>query len=229
MFEEIRQAVFEGAVAGLGLGAKHVAELARQKAPVRRIFADGGYNIRFKSIDEIMGDRSIRAQLGLGPERSRGPYRARTTFGRHPPVHWRERRMSAAQGLLENYDAEMVRRKDPGYLPEKTMLTSRGAYEVRSERAVASSFQHRNIGGRLRGSISSSPPSVSGSRAEAWVTASAPYAKYMEFGTRHNAAHPFLRPAAEEARSDVVRQVAEAVNQAIKSGTTAEIEIVVRI
>lgn len=219
-FEAIGQAIFDSAVRALGEGAQIVAIRAKARAPVRRLFADGDYRVRFKSISEVEADRGLRASLGLGPERTRGPYRARTTFGAHPPVHWRERRSTAAAALLESYQEA----------PASAMLTSRGAYEVRTKRASFSTWQHLKVGGRLRGEIYATAPKVMGSRAEAWVISPTPYAKYMEFGTRHNAAHPYLRPALEESRSEIVSRIAAAVKEAARTqGSNTEIEIAVRL
>lgn len=49
------------------------------------------------------------------------------------------------------------------------------------------------------------------------VEASAEHAKFVEFGTRHTPARPFLLPAFEEARPKVVAAVAEAARRAIKN------------
>jgi len=235
---ELGDAIFEAAVHGLDLGARRVATLARAKAPVRHIFAGGGYHIRFKSIDEIEGERSVRDRaLRTGSPRASVTQPGdvpgvwlQKAIGRKPPVHWRERRLAASAELLAQYDAEMTRRRTKGYIGQKTALDRKGAYEVRTMRAQFSTWGHAGIGGRLRGSISAKPASASKVSAEAWVIATAPYAKFQEFGTRHNAAHPFLRPAAEESRSEVVRLIADAVREAARTGgQSTEIEIVVRI
>ena len=66
--------------------------------------------------------------------------------------------------------------------------------------------------------------------AEAWVISPTEYARYQEFGTRHNRAHPFLRPAAEESREEVVGLIADAVREASRTGgSSMDIEIVVRL
>jgi HK97 gp10 family phage protein len=232
--EAIGQAIFEAAAQALGEGANIVAARAKSLAPVRRLFADGGYNIRFKTMSEIgeaRGPRDIAFKFGgpptvVSPE---DPSTARTIHGKRPPVHWRERRLAAAQRLLAEYDQEMSRRK-MGFEPRATFLTRRGASEVRSKRSNFSTFQHLNVGGRLRGEIHATPATMAGNRAEAWVISPTPYAKYQEFGTRHNAAHPFLRPAAAESRAEIVSRIAAAVSEAGRTGASgAEIEIVVRL
>lgn len=234
--EELGEAILEGAYQALGQGAQLVAQRARAKAPVRRIFRNAGYAVRFKSMAEINESRYAR-DAGL---RVKSPPTVvqpddvplrwgRTIAGKKPGAQWRQRRMSVAQQHLQDYDAEMARRR-MGLTPHKTVLTRRGAYEVRSMRAKHLTWGHSYIGGTLRDSIVAEPVSISGNRAEAWVIAKAPYAKYQEFGTRHNAAHPFLRPAAEESRAEVVAQIADAVRRASRTGASqTQIEIVVRL
>lgn len=244
-FEAIAQAIFDNAVAALGRSALLVERRARQKAPVRHIFADGSYHVRVKTWGEIDADRAIRASLDLGPELKAGRFRAKTTLGAPifrnrkptgrnqqqylPPRNWEQRRMAAAAGHLADYDAEMARRK-AGQAPQPTFLTRQGAYEVRTKRAKATTWGHAYIGGRLRREIFATAPEISGAMAEAWVIAPTPYAKYQEFGTRHNAAHPFLRPALDESREEIVSRIAAAVREASRtSGSHTDIEIVVRL
>lgn len=228
-FEAIAQQIFDAAVGALGEGALMIEASAKQKAPVRRLFSEDGQRTRYKSIGEIQADRALRAQLGLGPEASRGPHRARTAIGKRPPVRWHQRTLPAAEAHLEAYEEEMASRK-AGAVPTMTMLSRRGAYEVRTKRAVATTWKHRYLGGRLRGEISATAPQVSGRTAEAWVISPTPYAKYMEFGTRHNAAYPFLRPAADESREAIVSRIAAAVREASRmNASSTDIEIVVRL
>lgn len=233
-FEELGQAILEAAAESLGEGAHIVAARAKSLAPVRRIFSDGGPSIRPKTMVEINDarqgrDNAFRAGSPPTVVQPEDPFTARTITGKRPPVHWRERRVGAATRLLADYDAEMGRRK-AGFLAQPTFLTRRGASEVRTKRAVFATFQHLNVGGRLRGEIHATAPTLAGSRAEAWVISPTRYAKYQEFGTRHNAAHPFLRPAAAESRAEVVSRIAAAVTEAGRTSSgKAEIEIVVRL
>ena len=231
-FGALLQNVFEGAVQGLAQGAQVVAQRAKARAPVRSVFGGGG-GVRTKTAGEIEAVRSSRDAVfkAGGPPTAIRPEQlgqATITTGK-PPTHWRERRLAAASRLLTQYDIELSRRK-AGYAPQKTMLSRRGAYEVRSGRANFATWEHLKVGGRLRGEIYATDPSVSGDHAEAWVISPTEYAKFQEFGTRHNAAHPFLRPAAEESRSEVAAMVAEAVRGALSHGTTKiGLEIVVRL
>jgi len=233
-FGEILQGVFEGAVQGLSQGAQVVAQRAKARAPVRSTFSGSGQGVRTKTAGEIEAVRGARDAVfkAGGPPTVVKPEKmgeARIVTGKKPPTHWRERRLAAASKLLTQYDVEMSRRK-AGYAPQKTALSRRGAYEVRSGRANSATWEHLKVGGRLRGEIYATDPSVSGDHAEAWVISPTEYAKYMEFGTRHAAAHPFLRPAAEESRSEVAAMVAEAVRGALPHGSTnVAIEIMVRL
>ena len=81
-------------------------------------------------------------------------------------------------------------------------LSTRGRYDLSRGRGLATSavggVQH---GGTLRNSIKPILASVT-NRSSVWgyVVTDVPYAKYQEFGTSRNKAHPFLRPALYEAR-----------------------------
>lgn len=48
------------------------------------------------------------------------------------------------------------------------------------------------------------------------VTSHAPYSAALEYGTSKMAARPFMRPAAERNRDEVVRLVGEAINITVK-------------
>ncbi len=138
--------------------------------------------------------------------------------------------MAVALAHLAAYDEEMQKPRDQR---QPTVLDRRGAYEVRSKRAKSLRWGHAYIGGRLRDSIRTLGPKVANYRADAWVVAGnedVRYAKYMEFGTRHAAAHPFLRPALAETRAEVVSRIAAAIaEQSRTGGSEMEIEIVVRL
>lgn len=114
-------------------------------------------------------------------------------------------------------------------------LTARGRYELKRQRAFYSgpeetdTYHHRirddgqsqgiriqqtRLGGRLRGEIYTTPPSRRGQYIWVWVVSPTPYARFQEFGTRHNRAHPFLRPALYDAR----RYLPNAIRSAFRSG-----------
>jgi HK97 gp10 family phage protein len=234
-FEVIAQGIFEAAVNALGQGAIIVETRAKARAPVRQIFAGSSAGIRFKSIGEIEQNKAARSRIFRPIAKARGEryryesVRTAKIATKAIPRRWHQRRTASADRLLAQYDAEMSRRRAGG-VPQKTILSSRGASEVRTKRAKFSTWQHLHIGGRLRGQIYSTSPTVSGQFAEAWVISPTEYAKYQEFGTRHNAAHPFLRPARDESRPEVIAAIAAAVKEASRTkGSNTEIEIVVRL
>jgi HK97 gp10 family phage protein len=250
-FEALAAEVFDNAVAALGGGALLVQERAQHLAPVRHIFAGDRYTIRRKKISEIESDRLVRAQLGLSVERmspeearpktirTKSPLRKTEpgnrwagTYGKRPAPKWRERRMQVAQQHLADYDAEMASRK-AGNPHQPTVLDRLGAHEVRSKRAASLRWGHAYIGGALRDSIKAWAPEVTGSYAESWITAgneNVDYAKYMEFGTRHAAAHPYLRPALAETRAEIVSRIAAAIKESSRTGgSRMDIEIEVRL
>lgn len=222
-FTSIAESILEAATEALGAGAQQVAALARAKAPVRKVFAAGA---------------SVNPRSAGGMQRSSAPTGSAPSFAslgrKEPPVHWRERRLATAAGLLSDYDAG-----------DRSTLSRRGAYEIRQALShpkpgsrsptgrlspAFATWQHVHVGGRLRGEIRATPVSRSGNRAEAWVISPTPYAKYQEFGTRHNAAHPFLRPATAESRAEIVSRIASAVAEAARTGgQSSEIVIEVRL
>jgi HK97 gp10 family phage protein len=56
------------------------------------------------------------------------------------------------------------------------------------------------LGGRLRGEIYSEPADIAAGIIKWWVISPTYYARYVEFGTRHNRAQPYMRPALTKAR-----------------------------
>ena len=249
-FTALAEEILNKAVGALGQGAVLVQERAQHLAPVRHIFSGDRYTIRYKKASEIEADRLIRSRLGLSVEGSSQNPRPRTvrtksplrktdpgnrwagTYGSRPTPKWRERRMRVAQQHLADYQSEMASRK-AGNPPQPTVLDRKGAHEVKSMRAASLRWGHAYIGGKLRDSITAWPTNQSGAQAEAWVTAGnqdVDYAKYMEFGTRHAAAHPFLRPALAESRTEIVSRIAAAIKESSRTGGShMDIEIVVRL
>lgn len=81
------------------------------------------------------------------------------------------------------------------------LLSARGRYEVKTGRAKTSGPKGDEIGGTLRDSIRIEGPYVSDRGMSGFVSAFADngsglnYGYFMEFGSRHNKPHPFLRPA----------------------------------
>ena len=92
------------------------------------------------------------------------------------------------------------------------LLTSKGAYEVKSGRANYTRSGETRVGGRLKASLRSEKPTLSYRSGVHWgyvIAGGGNYpdgtsvtfvARMQEYGSRHNRPHPFLRPALYEAR-----------------------------
>ena len=196
-----------GALAGLNRAAALVEERAKQHAPVRHLFEGGSRKVRFKTMGEIKSDRDMRKVLGLGRERVAAPrtrLRSRRGMGK------------AKTSTLDTANANVPVfriRTAGGLTPAATMrLHRRGGYEVKSGRADHNGM----VGGRLRDEIEALPATGGPSRFEAMVVSPTPYAKYQEFGTGHNAAHPYLRPALHESRRDLSSLVKAGVRSTLR-------------
>lgn len=90
----------------------------------------------------------------------------------------------------------------------KGALTSRGRYELKSGRSIFKG----TLGGRLRGEIHMRGPFVTGNHIKASVVSPTYYAKFQEFGTRHNRATPYLRPAILKLTTSYRREIVKAIN-----------------
>lgn len=205
----IETSVKTAAVAALNRGAALVEERAKAHAPVRKIFEGGTRRVRFKTMAEVRADREIRRRLGLGREYVAAPrtrLRSRRGMGKA--------KISTIDTANANVPVFRVRGTEGLASPVATMrLSRRGRYEVSSGRADHGGF----VGGRLRDEITAVGASGEGSHFEALVISPTPYAKYQEFGTQHNAAHPYLRPALRESRPEVVAVMRQAIRGAIKA------------
>lgn len=207
-----------GAVAALNRGASLVEERARQLAPVRKIFDGGTRRIRFKTYSEVKADRAIRRRIGLGREYVAAPrtrLRSRRGMGKA--------KTSTLNTANANVPLDRIRSGETLANPVAVMRLSRhGRYEVKSGRSTHEGF----VGGRLRAEITAVGATGEGSRYKARVISPTPYAKYQEFGTRHNAAHPYLRPALHETRGAVVSGIRQTVRDVIRG---REVEVVVEV
>lgn len=99
-------------------------------------------------------------------------------------------------------------------------LSARGRYEVKTPKR---SFykEEQTIGGRLRGEIDVIVAAEwEGEQIWGYVISPTPYAKYQEFGTRHNAAHPYLRPALRESAEVFL----ENMSVALRGGSSSRLK-----
>lgn len=212
----LESSVKTAAVAALNRGAAIVEERAKAHAPVRKIFEGGSRTVRFKTMADVKADREIRRRVGLGREYVAAPrtrLRSRRGMGKA--------KTSTIDTANANVPVFRIRGTEGLATPVATMrLSRRGRYEVASRRADHNGF----VGGRLRDEITAVGASGEGSHFEARVISPTPYAKYQEFGTQHNAAHPYLRPALRESRSEVVTIMRQAVRGAIR-GRKAKVQV----
>ena len=212
----LEKAVLEGARDGLTNAARVVERRAKARAPVRNIYGHS-YVMRPKTRSELTTDLNF-----VSTKATRRSFRESQTFRQR----WKGPKRVAdptSIDLAMEYLADYENDND-------SPLTRQGAYEVRSGRANFGSGKDVTVGGRLRGEIFTRPAKMVGEKAEASVISPTPYAKYQEFGTRHNRAHPFLRPALEESREDIRKAVAKSVDRASRKGLgNAQLEIVVRL
>ena len=208
--------------AGIGVvdrwAAKALVE-ARRRAPVRKVFQGQGSfeRIRAKTAEEIEADRDLRVRLGLGPEfepLNRAGARPATILTRFAPQELGSR--AVTPGVDRFTGRRIPRRMET--LESQQRLDRRGRYELASGRAITG---RSNLGGRLRDEIRVEPAVVEGRRITARLVSPTPYAKFQELGTRHNPAHPYLRPAgyhtAEAARLDAQRSVAATLREGFRA------------
>lgn len=212
----VERASLEALIAvGNRWGAAAVS-IARHRAPVRKVFEGQSLHerVRLKTMEEIEKDRGIRRSLGLGPEY--GPLNPQgvnpaTILTRNAPQELGQRRI-AAPGRLRISAAQ-------------DRLDFRGRWELSSMRAA-----HKNqLGGRLRDEIFSTQARVYGHKVVLELVSPTPYAKYQEFGTRHNPAHPYLRPGAYESVEGVRPDLIKSVPAVVRPLLRATIPVVIRI
>jgi len=219
--QDVMGAVLDALVGSTNRGLIRIQTRAKELAPVRKVFGDrGAYRTRFRTADEISSDRSIRQQLGLGPEEL---YKNRQVVSRVPQkLNDRE---VAGPGRLRSRQAQ-------------TQLDRRGRYELKTGRAIFEQFNGprvagtqgtQQLGGRLRDEIHVEPASVQGHRVSGRVVSPTPYAKYQEFGTHHNPAHPYLRPAGHESVQKIAADARRSAADAVRATFHVRIEGVVTL
>ena len=244
-------------------------EIARQKAPIRKVFAlrPGKQPVREMSAAEYRARRKgIKSALGVSAvmRMSSGKVRVRTkpdvnnSFRRSV-----DRRMVEVETRAKLDNGAYERVSAAGFIGKElnpnlkfalvdqnaeAKLTTQGRMELRSGRALslsaASSFPaaavareaerfgitHEEarqllakqpiLGGGLRASIKSSFAFLSedDNRLDGYVSASKPYAIYVEFGTVHAAAQPFLRPALKEVEQNYRQDMYRALSKVGRPG-----------
>ena len=188
--ERIFKSVMAGIEAAVNQTTAEVAAIAIEKAPVRKVFKGSVGKATRQSVEEAASEAHLRSSLGLAPGRVNTQ---RTSASR---IHaFGPRRL-----LL-----------GPGRLQFSTPLTSRGRYELKSGRANFKVGGKNYLGGRLRGEIRADPAEVSGTAVVGKVVSPTPYAKFVELGTHHNRAQPYLRPALAQQRDAFRARLAKVI------------------
>lgn len=216
------------------VAARVVAD-ARARAPVRKVFREkSGYRRKFRSLTNTERNLAIRratAYSGYNDfQRRRSVAYLRSYARAEVPRRGSANSLSRSR-TLRNLGTERggaftartdARRTGRGFTSPSLnpLLTSRGRYEVRSGRAIhrevlASGNVRVQIGGRLKASIESEGVISTGQGSTVKVTAAAPYAKFVEFPTTHNAAQPFLLPALHDNRTRLRQALARELRNAL--------------
>jgi HK97 gp10 family phage protein len=182
-----------------------VTESAKERAPVRKVFKGGTGRATVQSIEEAAAEAATRSRLGLAPGRvrtQRSPAARVHAFGpRRLLVSPAPSGFDVSAGRHRSSTGRFIsasqarRQAAGGRLRFDTPTTTRGRYEIRTGRANIRIGGKTFVGGRLRSEITYTPASVDGGLITGHVVSPTPYAKYVEFGTRHSRAQPYLRPA----------------------------------
>ena len=236
----VKARIRQGAEEALETIGDEIASDAKRRAPIRKVFREkGSYRRRFRRLtaieqalasrrasvfyakDEFRRNRSLAhirnyarvSRPGAGSLNALERSRNLRTLG-----YERNGRFTSATGAKR-----LSPRQGGGYSPGAIapMLTARGAYEIRSGRAIhhevlSSGTIKVQVGGALKASIESEGVSETPQGVEVRITAAIRYAKFVEFPTVHNAAQPFLRPALHAARQSFKGKVAQAIGEALR-------------
>jgi len=133
--------------------------------------------------------------------------------------HWST--SPSGEGVLA---LRVIRKPSGGTFNPSDLLSSRGRYEVRTGRGVTTNEEGQQVvGGNLRQGIVVESAVANGDLIYGFVSASAHdpgrkhnYARDQEFGSRHNAAHPFLRPALRKNKEQILNLEKGAIARALK-------------
>ena len=218
---EIEQRGLQAATLGVERGLARITATAKELAPVRKVFGqyEAPYRVRLKTVAEIRGDRALRKSLGLGPEHTY--VQPPLTVSRRAPQHLRDRRLKApADRYTGRRLLNIERYQGPVDFDD---LDRRGKYEIRSLRAEHAG----SVGGRLRSEIHATPVTVDGRMISGKVLSPTPYAKYQELGTRHNPAHPYMRPAGHRNRTPIALDIGRSVAAATRPLFRGRMDVVV--
>ena len=217
----ILAAVRAAEVAALEEVAAFVVRDAKARAPVRKVFKEGGgFRRKFRRLtspEKALAIRRVMAYGAYSDFQKRRVASHITHYGRAEI-----RRPGSANSLARSRQLRVLGfsrggqftprvdavRSGRGYLSAslEPLLSSRGKYEVKSGRGIfnqvtdAGERTRVQVGGRLKASIADEGVTQTDAGATVKVAARVRYAKFVEFPTTHNAAQPFLLPALHGAR-----------------------------
>lgn len=200
----------------------HTTPSSRLGKQFYRIVADRPqrYNKRGQPIATMRSGRNKandldpRLPLGPGGKKQRGNYR-QVDFGFFPTRNDPSKKMQRF-GLVDangNHDAAA-----------ESLLTSRGFSELVTGKAVFSGKGGATIGGRLKGELDIMYP-LENLIMKGRVVSPTSYARFVELGTRHAAAQPYLRPALaavhQSYRANIVKALAKVGSRRISGRDVA--------
>lgn len=194
--QEIRTIIEQRVAHAMQVTVTEMLDKAKEFAPVRQVFnrkkvgKHGNdlfptFRLRSKStgkVETFSGDfRAVERERGTGTFRlkDRAAEQFLTATGRHSLA-------SLNRDVFVSVGGKNIRI---------------GAGPGGVDRPSAGSNSQLRLGGKLRREIYAVPPHQDKSgRWEAGIVSPTPYAKFQEDGTRHNKAHPYMRPALHSIR-----------------------------
>lgn len=235
----ILHAVRDGLREGLDEAGDVVAAEARRRAPIRKVFRERkGFRRKYRPLTDAERKQAIdRAEKFYSNDEFRRRravahlrYYARVQLPRRGSANSLAASRSTrilgriVGGRFQSTSGAFPNRKG-GFEPGTTLrpkLTSRGAYEVRSGRAIhyeatntAGTHSRVQVGGALKASIENEGVSQTPTGMKSRVVAAIDYAKFVEFPTIRTAAQPFLLPALHQERGHLTRRLAAAIRKNI--------------
>jgi len=109
---------------------------------------------------------------------------------------------------------ELTRTGRLRHRPATNRLHARGRYDLATKRANFTKDGVTTLGGTLRRSIRKLGPHRVGRAIKGRIISPVPYSKYQEFGTCHNRATPYMRPAILKLQTSYRREIVKAINRA---------------
>lgn len=178
-----------------------IVQKARAKAPVRKIYEEATGRKR----GDRASEETVAAAIRFIKNNKRLTATQRTSalylLERHPE---NARLLSRRKGSVNQNRLRRLKSV------QKRQLSAQGRYELKTRRAFVTleggtpekgaKASTLLVGGRLKNSILKSMADREGNRMVLNVSATAPYALFVEFPTRHNRAQPFLLPALKESQ-----------------------------